>query len=229
MKEYHYNSVTNLASSAFDKFKASLESLSSQTKIIIALSGGSSVEPLYQQIAKRYNEIPLSLWQKVIFCFADERLVPLDSPDSNYKAACNSFITVLIQAQVIANEAVATVNCDSKTAHLEYTAKVGNKVDIALLGVGPDSHTCSLFPHHSSVDNPSKAFIMVNDSPKPPAARISMSRSMVEHTGSVFVFFIGEGKRDAYNNFMDDTLAIQDAPIKISRQAAQCLVFSDIL
>ena len=229
MKQYHFNNISTLASAAFDKFKAALETLSTQPQIIIALSGGSSVEPLYQQIAKRYNEIPLSLWQKVIFCFADERLVPLDSPDSNYKAACDSFLNTLIAEHVIATEAVATVNSESKTAHMEYTAKVGNKIDIALLGVGPDSHTCSLFPRHSSTDNPSEAYILVEDSPKPPARRISMSRSTVENTGSVFVFFIGEGKRDAYNNFMDETVKIEDAPIKISCQAPECLMFSDLI
>ena len=229
MKQYHFNNITTLASAAFDNFKAVLETLSAQPKIMIALSGGSSVEPLYQQIGKRYNEIPASVWQKVVFCFADERLVPLDSADSNYKGACESFLTTLIEAQVITSDAVATVNTESHNADSEYTAKVGNKMDIALLGVGPDSHTCSLFPGHSSVDNPSEGFILVEDSPKPPARRISMSRSMVENTDSAFVFFIGEGKRDAYSNFMDDAVHIKDAPIKISRQATECLMFSDLI
>lgn len=227
MKQYHFNNIERLACAAFDKFKASLETLSAQPQIIIALSGGSSVAPLYQQIAQRYREILPELWRKVIFCFADERLVPLDSPDSNYKAACDSFLNTLIQAQLICREAVATVNSDSETAHMEYTAKVGNRIDIALLGAGPDSHTCSLFPRHSSIENPSETFILVTDSPKPPASRISMSRSMLEKTGCVFVFLIGEGKRDAYHNFMNDSVTITDAPIKISRQARKCLVFTD--
>ncbi len=142
--------------------------------------------------------------------------------------ACDSFLNTLIQAQLISREAVATVNSDSETAHMEYTAKVGNRIDIALLGAGPDSYTCSLFSRHSSIENPSETFILVTDSPKPPASRISMSRSMLEKTGCVFVFFISEGKRDTYHNFMDDSVTITDAPVKISRQARKCLVFTDL-
>jgi 6-phosphogluconolactonase len=228
MKQYKFSNIEKLASAAFDKFKASLETLASQPQIIIALSGGSSVAPLHQQINQRFNEISPQLWSKVRFCFADERLVVLDSPDSNYKAACDSFLNTLIQAQVISREAIATVNSDSKTAHQEYMEKVGNKIDIALLGSGPDAHTCSLFPSHSSIADPSEEFILVTGSPKPPAGRISMSRSMVEKTGNVFLFLIGESKRAAYNKFMDDSVEINDAPIKAARQAENCLVFTDL-
>jgi 6-phosphogluconolactonase len=228
MKQYKFNNIEKLAAAAFDKFKASLETLAAQPQIIIALSGGSSVAPLHQQIAQRFHEISPQLWSKVKFCFADERLVALDSPDSNYKAACDSFLNTLMQAQVISREAIATVNSDSETAHQEYTEKLGNKIDIALLGSGPDAHTCSLFPDHSSIADASDAFILVTDSPKPPAGRISMSRSMVEKTDSVFLFLIGEGKRDAYNKFMDDSVQISDAPIKTARQAENCFVFTDL-
>jgi len=228
MRQFYYDNIAKLASASFDKFKVTLETFSSQQQIIIALSGGSSVDPLYQEIAKRYSEIPSSLWEKVIFCFADERLVPLDSPDSNYKAACDSFLNALIAAQVINAEAIATVNFTSNAADIEYTEKVGNKINIALLGAGPDSHTCSLFPEHSSINNPSEDFILVENSPKPPARRISMSRAMVENTDHVFVFLVGEGKRDAYNNFMDDSVKAENAPIKTALKAYECSVFSDL-
>ena len=228
MKQYFFNDIEDLAFKAFDKFKATLETLSSQPKIIIALSGGSSVEPLHKQIATRYSEIPLSIWHKIIFCFADERLVPLNSPDSNYKAACDSFLNVLFQAKVIKKTAVATVNYDSNCAHNDYTLNVGGKINIALLGVGPDAHTCSLFPEHSSIRKLSKTFIIINDSPKPPARRISMSRVMIENTDFVFVFFIGENKRQAYNKFIDNKVRIEEAPIKAAQQALNCFTFSDL-
>ena len=224
-----YNDIDNLSTEAFDIFKETIEKLSKQQdQISIALSGGSSVAAIYKQIKERGSEISPGQWEKVIFCFADERIVPLTSDDSNYKFVKEQFLSQLIDDKLITEEQIAKVNVDEDAPHSSYSKRFEDGIDIALLGVGPDSHTCSLFPNHSSTTQQSTGFILVEDSPKPPALRISLSNTMLANTPYSFAFFIGDGKKEAYSNFLNDDLTEQQVPIKIIKKCHNSVAFTNI-
>lgn len=229
MKTFKSEDLNELATTAFDQLKNIIEELAlTKNTITIALSGGSSITGIYKQIKERAGELSRDTWSKVIFCFADERVVPLDSDDSNYKFAKKQFLEELILDGHISEEQIIKIDFESAQPHLKYTQALSGAVDIALLGVGPDAHTCSLFPNHTSTENESSEFILVKDSPKPPSVRISLSRNMLKSVPYPFAFFIGESKREAYGNFINEKTSYKAVPIKIIQECAQASIFTNL-
>ena len=73
-------------------------------------------------------------------------------------------------------------------------------VDVLLLGVGPDGHVASLFPHHPSFEEGQRAgrsVIAVHDSPKPPPTRLSLTLPVIQAAEQVWCVVSGEDKADA--------------------------------
>jgi len=134
----------------------------------------------------------------------------------------------LIETGLITEEQILKIDVSSDTPHKSYNAMLLQGIDIALLGVGPDSHTCSLFPNHSSSADNSVGIILVEDSPKPPSVRISISKYMLSNVEYAFAFFIGNGKKEAYTNFLSKSLNEIQVPIKIIKNCRNSLVFTNI-
>ncbi len=123
--------------------------------------------------------------------FVDERCVPLDHADSNFKAWQDSFFSkVAIPA--------ANILCiegweDPGKCAQDYESRLqsflsGSAIDIAILGMGPDGHTASLFPMHPLLDVPSERVIVsISDSPKPPPNRITFTLGAISACKKVIV------------------------------------------
>eukprot|EP01084_Bolivina_argentea_P290169 498362_1 len=148
----------------------------------IALSGGS-LPAMLSGLANNTN----IEWDKWVVFFADERFVPLDSPDSNFQA-CK---TALFSKVHIPPSQICAINPDLSLENcaLDYErrlmALVGDdfgcpRIDVVLLGMGPDGHTASLFPGHELLKhkvtrNGSGWVAPIADSPKPPPQRITLT------------------------------------------------------
>lgn len=121
----------------------------SRGRFCVALAGGSTPQRLYALLADKFKE---SIhWQQVFFFFGDERDVPPDHADSNYRMA---FEAMLSKVPAPA-ENVFRIRAElgAQTAALEYEQNLQRffgtefpRFDLVLLGVGPDGHTASLFP-----------------------------------------------------------------------------------
>jgi 6-phosphogluconolactonase len=101
------------------------------------------------------------------------------------------------------------------------------RIDIALVGVGPDGHIASLFPHHPLLDSVESGYLEIIDSPKPPAHRITVSPEMLTSAPYAFVAFM-QGKEEAYTHFLDPTLSVTDCPVKMLTSCDHLVVMSDI-
>jgi 6-phosphogluconolactonase len=178
--------------------------------VVIGLPGGRSTAGIY----KIFKEQDFD-WRNIHFFLVDERLVPIDHKDSNYKVIMESFGNDLLATGKITPNQLHPYRLentlDQYTKELE---KLGG-FDILLLGVGEDGHCAALFPNHPSILNEEEGFIAMKDSPKPPPERMTASRKTLLKAKVGFAFFIGESKLDALKQFLNKNIKIEQCPIKL--------------
>jgi len=152
----------------------------------VALSGGTSPRRGYQLLGSKVGD-----WRDVHLWFADERVVPRDSPESNFW---------LVSEHLDAPDAtVHGVRTDlgADGAAAAYAAELdGTVLDVALLGLGEDGHTVSLFPGHPQLRAGGIA-VGIHDSPKPPPDRVTLTLDKLNEARRLLLVVSGEGKREA--------------------------------
>lgn len=153
-----------------------------------ALAGGSTPQPVYAALAAP----PLSQqvdWKKVHVFFGDERCVPPDDPASNYRMA---HAALLDQVKIPAAQ-VHRIEGERPAAEAAraYAQTLGKEpLDIALLGLGDDGHTASIFP----ATRESSARVMATSSPVPPLLRVSLTTAALSEARQVFFLVSGAKK-----------------------------------
>ncbi len=141
----------------------------------IALPGGSVAEAFFPALVRA----PLE-WSAIDWFWGDERAVPPDHPDSNYRLAADLlFRHVPVDPARIHRMRAEGPDLDAAASEYEQTLMatcgVPPRLDLALLGVGPDGHVCSLFPNHPALEETSSFVIAVTDAPKPPPRRMTLT------------------------------------------------------
>ncbi|KIJ68761.1 hypothetical protein HYDPIDRAFT_173410 [Hydnomerulius pinastri MD-312] len=189
--------------------KAQKESVDKKGRFTVALSGGSLPAQL-----KGLIDNPAVKWDKWQVFYADERVVPLDHPDSNHHLCKTKlFDLVPIPAQNIHPIDVSYLDdleelsdAYEKDLIREFAQKDSARFpvfDLILLGVGPDGHTCSLFPQHALLAEEARWVAYLEDSPKPPPKRITLTYPVLNHALRVAFVALGEGKVDMLPRILD--------------------------
>lgn len=114
-------------------------------RFVVALSGGSTPKAIYENLEKKAKLD----WSKIWLFWSDERAVPPDHPESNYKMAMQSFGKLPIPPNQIFRMIAET---EIEKHALDYEEKIRHVIgkdlfDLVMLGVGEDGHTASLFPN----------------------------------------------------------------------------------
>src|SRR6266550_6020103 len=145
-----------LPSAAAGRFvAATADAISSRGQFIVALSGGSTPRDTYRQLATEAL-VSRVTWSRVQVLWGDERCVPPDHAESNYRMARE---TLLERVPVpAANVHRIHGEDDPATAAEVYEATMrallhtpGARIDLVLLGLGDDGHTASLFPGSAAI------------------------------------------------------------------------------
>ncbi|XP_034710360.1 probable 6-phosphogluconolactonase 4, chloroplastic [Vitis riparia] len=180
-----------------------------KSSFTVVLSGGSLIHSLRKLVEAPY--IDSIEWGKWHVFWVDERVVPKDHVDSNYKLAYDGFLSKvpIPPGQVYAiNDALSAEGAadDYETClkHLvtngvlHVSAKTGfPKFDLMLLGMGPDGHVASLFPGHPLVKENKKWVTFIKDSPKPPPERITFTFPVINSSAYIAMVVVGAGKAPA--------------------------------
>ena len=198
--------------------------LQRQKQVVLAIPGGRSVAAIWKLLASDHR-IP---WRKIQVLMADERVVPITSGQSNYRLAYDTFLKKLIEAGELPEENLHPFIADKGSSNYnKKLKKYGGKPDIIILSIGEDGHVGALYPNHHSVKDSSEGYIAVDDSPKPPLERITMSRKTMLKAKTALLLFIGEAKREAYEKFKagDDII---ECPARLAKQIKDSYVLTDL-
>lgn len=196
--------------------------LSAKNAAVLAVPGGRSVAAIFASL--RQQEVA---WGQLHIFLLDERLVPADHENSNFRLV-REHLTTVSPAEMLHPFRYRPE--DPQKGVAEYTEELqryGGRFDIVLASSGEDGHIASLFPHHPSIGNPAGTFILVNDAPKPPPARMSASRALIEQADTGVVLFLGSGKAGALRNALDTRASIEDCPAKIVMELQHYTVLTD--
>jgi 6-phosphogluconolactonase len=122
--------------------------ISARGRFVVSLAGGSTPKETYRALAAHEWRERVD-WRRLIILFGDERCVPPDHPDSNFRMAYESLLShVPIFTHQILRMRGEWAPQAAAADYEQQLSKVleGGEIDLALLGLGPDGHTASLFP-----------------------------------------------------------------------------------
>ena len=192
-------------------------------EIIFGIVGGTSVSGIYKKLLD--EKIP---WKKVNVFMVDERVAPVDSDDSNFKLAEDSFINDLVEKGKLPQENLHPFFEHRGTEiYNEEFKQYGKEFDLVLLSAGEDGHVGALFPNYAIEEN-GEYFIELDESPKPPKARITASRKLLERSGTAIVLFFGDKKKKAYGAFSNSKTSIENCPAKLVEKVKDSYVFTEV-
>jgi 6-phosphogluconolactonase len=175
------------------------EAIASRGLFRLALSGGNTPRAVHAELARLGAELS---WKHVQITFGDERCVPPDHADSNFRMARES----LLDAVPIPAGNVFRIRgeIDPAAAALEYEHKLAAVAarlgepryvhDLLLLGLGEDGHTASLFPGSPALEETVRNVIPATG-PKPPPQRVTMTFPLLNAARHVCFIVSGAGKR----------------------------------
>tara|TARA_Y100000310_G_scaffold50135_1_gene46233 strand:- start:309 stop:1001 length:693 start_codon:yes stop_codon:yes gene_type:complete len=223
-------SKSEVAPKVVSILKKSIKDLSkNKDYITLAIPGGRSVIPIFK-LLKQDKRIS---WKKINIFMVDERLVPINHKDSNFKLAKNLFLDHLLKSGRLPEENVHPfILKKEKDQGIKFYEKdlkrYKSRYDIILLSSGEDGHIGALYPNHNSITNNAKYFITMKNSPKPPKNRMSMSKNLLLRSKVVILLFTGNAKKQAYEKFLDNNIKIIDCPCKLIQKVPRSYVITDI-
>ncbi|AEO69377.1 a1aa9c8e-5849-4f73-9975-9369fef9fe62 [Thermothielavioides terrestris] len=185
----------------------------------VAVSGGSLPKTLAQALlAPPTSDADTIKWDRWEIFFADERAVPLDHPDSNYALLKAELLDKLQLPDGTTPPVVHTIDPEALDDTQELADRYEQALvrsfasrdsvklpifDLLLLGCGPDGHTCSLFPGHELLRETSAWVAPIEDSPKPPPRRVTLTLPVVTHAVKVAFVATGAGKKEVLKEIFE--------------------------
>ena len=193
-----YDTATLLAEAAAENAVEILNLAIAETgRAVWVLAGGSSPVAAYKILVKAYADAVD--WSKVVVLIGDERFVAADHPDSNWGAIMSIFEKdeAFAGLQKIAPVILETPELAADTYEAAISTLGVTTFDLVWLGVGEDGHTLSLFPGNAAFTTPAGRWVVaVENSPKPPSQRISLSLKALENVVELVIFATGAGKKE---------------------------------
>ena len=195
------------------------DAIQQRGKFHLALSGGSTPKRLYQKLASQYATA--IDWKQVHFFWSDERTVPADHEDSNFRMARESLLDELAVDGDKVHRLVGEHDPQQAAADYEQVIRstVGGdtpipRFDLILLGLGNDAHTASLFPGTDALFERER-LVVANDVPQLSTRRLTMTSLLINQSRSVMFLVSGEGKADALQLVLGHQINPEEFPAQL--------------
>jgi 6-phosphogluconolactonase len=195
----HVIRTNNFAADAADFIlEQAHKAIGERNEFRIALSGGNTPRPVYARLAAIGHDLP---WDLIRITFGDERCVPPDDPESNFRMAWE---TLLAPARVpeksilrMRGEINPQIAAQEYEDQLDLIARQHNEPiyrhDLILLGLGDDGHTASLFPGTAALEEKIRR-VVANFVPKFNAWRLTFTLPLINQARHI-LFLVGAAKK----------------------------------
>jgi 6-phosphogluconolactonase len=189
-----------------------------------AVSGGRIAVKFFQALAVRAKG--KLCHPEINLFFADERCVPRDHSESNFRLVeehlINTGAVAVKQVHRIAGERIPHMAADAASGDLLETCL--GVLDMIFLGMGEDGHIASLFPGDPLLDSPDVYRAVV--APKPPPNRVTLGLALIARAKNVWVLASGPGKETALQRSL---AATGDTPLaRLLTARKETLIFTDV-
>lgn len=198
------------------------EAIVTRGRFTLALSGGNTPKKLYSLLATEPYSSQID-WQLVDIFWSDERCVPPDDPESNYLMAQEVLLS-RISIAVAQVHRMPADRADRDAASLAYTRDMQRvfstngipEFDLLQLGMGPEAHTASLFPHQPSLHE-TQRLVMPVSVPKPPPDRLTFTPPILNAARNILFLATGADKVDALHAVIEGPTNPDEYPAQIVR------------
>ena len=185
----------------FARLRQLIDEADTDVRVNVAISGGAITTSLLPSLAPHVDEVD---WSRIRVWLVDERYVPAGDARRNDEQAWEGFFHAATGVDLVRMPTADTCapgagSLDNATAAFTQTWRSlmgDHSFDIALIGMGPDGHICSLFPGRVDMDEASP-ILAIRNSPKPPPERITVSMPVMRACGEVWLTTAGAAKADA--------------------------------
>ena len=216
-----YHDTAELSRQSAERFSQLVnQSVQVSGRFTVALSGGSTPKHLYSLLASSGYKERIS-WDNVHLFWGDERCVPSDHPESNFRMAQEALLSkVKIPAENIhrmagerePQEAAAEYEKDlQRFFGLESGALP--RFDLILLGIGEDGHTASLFPGSDAL-NATKHLVVAPFVAKLSSYRLTLTLPVLNHAAEVWFLVTGASKADAVERILSGSSDLPAAKVQ---------------
>lgn len=217
--------LKGLLTASFEECVQLRQSASDTESFGCALSGGATALIFLGALRDaRVN------WKRITLFWADERAVAPDDPESNYGIAERMLLNPL-GARAPRAVRMPTDQMPLGHAALWYDAALATELhhgslDLAILGVGEDGHVCSLFPGHKALLQDDLRAVAIEDAPKPPTRRLSLTLRFLLQSKKIWLVAVGPRKLPVLQAAIEKTGNSTPLDLVI-RQAKDVTVFTD--
>ncbi len=203
------------------------ESIQKRGRFLISLSGGNTPMKLYEKLA--HEKLA---WEKVYFFWGDERCVPVDDAGNCYGQTKKILFDKIGQTNIqrieselepaSAAKAYANTLRDFAEPPLDWP-----RFDLALLGMGDDGHTASLFPGSPVEVNSATVAVVANYQDRP-ANRVSLTQNVFNTARNIFFLVSGSSKAETLKKVLSSEYAPLELPAqRIDPQNGKVVWFVD--
>ena len=208
---------------AEEVLRAATEAIAQRGRFTIALSGGSTPRNLYTLIAANASaSLP---WDQMFFFWGDERHVPPNDPDSNYRMAKETLLSKvpippanIFPVPADNPDAAAAAQAYEDTLRKFFALAAGEfpRFDLILLGMGPDGHTASLFPETAALQEKSR-LVVANWVEKLSNSRITFTLPVLNAARCVAFLVSGADKAAVLHEVLEGKAPGEKYPSKLVR------------